>query len=376
MRIIIFTHNYPVSKSERRNAGIFVHDFARELAKENSVSVVCPGSINKKMKFDGVTVYFFNWGSGKHLGKLRFWNPLDLLYGLNLVYNGFKTSSRAIKEQKPELSLAMWAIPGGFFAYIAKVMYGISYTVWVLGSDFYVYSKIPFFGFFVTSVLKNARYVFADGISLSHEVSKVIGRKCFFLPSSTTLYLKVKKHIRDKNKIKLTFIGRMELIKGPDILIEAIFKLGRRASNFKVNLIGDGSLLPILKKRVSDAGFNNKVEFYGNVDEKEIIISTLNDSDWLIIPSRSDSIPLVFSEGMKTGTPVIASALPDLKYLIKKHKVGYFFRPGNVDQLVKLIESLPVKKKERQVFSKNTSEVANFFSVEKSAPQFLKIING
>ncbi len=377
MKFIIFTHNYPTSISERRNAGIFVHDFACELAKTNSVSVVCPGSFNKKTKFDGVTVYFFSWGNGKHLGKLRFWNPLDLSNGLNLIRQGFNTLRVAVKETKPDFALVMWAIPGGFFAYIAKVIYGIPYAIWVLGSDFYVYSKIPILGFFISSVLKSAKYTFADGISLSSQVGEVTGKKCFFLPSSTTFDTKVKnqKSKNHRKEIVLTFIGRMELIKGPDLLVDAILKLQGKISNFRINFIGDGSLLPRLEKRVEKGNVKRYVRFYGNLDDRSKIINVLSASDWIIIPSRSDSIPLVFSEAMKVGVPVIASDLPDLKYFIDKYKVGLNFKTEDSNELSRIIGNLTNYNKRMKEFKSNASKVAGMFTVKSSVDEFLKMIS-
>lgn len=378
MNIIIFTHNYPISVYERRNAGIFVHDFATELARTNSITVVCPASFDKKVKFGSVTVYFFSWRGGKHLGKLRFWNPFDLSYGLNLFLRGSKILSQVAREIKPDFSLAMWAIPGGIFAYIAKIKFDIPYAVWVLGSDFYVYSKIPILGLFITYVLKNAKYTFADGISLAAEVNKVTGNKCFFLPSSTNfdLHLSKRKTRSYKDKIVLTFVGRMEEIKGPDLLLDAILELRGKAKDYKVNFIGDGSLLLVLKRKAKEGGIKDYIKFYGNLDEKDKIISVLGSSDWLIIPSRSDSIPLVFSEAMKVGIPVIAADLPDLKYLIDKYKVGLYFKSKRSDELSSIIGKLRDYESLRRGFQRNTLAARQIFSLQNSAGTFLKMIEG
>lgn len=380
MNIIIFTHNYPISRFERRNAGIFVHDLAKELSKTNSVTVICPGSFNKKSKFGNITVYFFGWGRNKHLGKLRFYKPLDIFYGFNLFFQGIKTLLSAVKETKPEFTLAMWAIPSGFFGYFTKIIFGVPYAIWVLGSDFYVYAKIPLVGFFIRYVLKEAKYTFADGISLSEEVSQVTGRRCLFLPSSTNLEVAIKKKKNSYNhKIVLTFIGRMELIKGPDVLVDAILELKDKIKNFRFNFLGDGSLLSILKKRVAKVGVEDHVFFYGNVDSKVKIINLLNNSHWLIIPSRSDSIPLVFSEAMKVGIPVIASDLPDLKYFIDNYKVGLFFTTGDHHSLAAIISGLDgdgIGGLKRMKFLKNVKILGQIFSLKNSTNEILKTING
>lgn len=372
MKILIFTHNYPVESGERRNAGIFVQDLACELAKTNSVSVVCPGIENKKCKIRGIDVRFFSWGRNKHLGRLRLWNPIDIVFGFNLFLQGIKTLLIAVRESRPDVTIGMWAVPGGLFAYFTKVVFKTPYAVWVLGSDFYVYAKYPVVRWLIIFVLQQASSVFADGISLSKEVAQVIKRKCLFLPSTININTKLAATPKRDNlkKTVLTFIGRMESIKGPDILLTAALDV-RIRKPLEVHFIGSGTLLASLKQVVGDNS-NNSIDiiFHGNISEKEKVL-ILSQTDWLIIPSRSDSIPLVFSEAMKLNIPVIASDLADLKYLVNKYKVGYVFKSGEMKELAKVIERLPVRQGIRKVFVKNTKQAAEIFSIKQSAKRLV-----
>ena len=101
----------------------------------------------------------------------------------------------------------------------------------------------------------------------------------------------------------------------------------------------------------------------------------MQKTDWLVIPSRSDSIPLAFSEAMKLGVPVISSALPDLKYLINKYKVGLLFKPECYQELAGLIEKLPQEKNKWESFYKNTKKAADIFRLDRSVTELTKSIN-
>ena len=46
------------------------------------------------------------------------------------------------------------------------------------------------------------------------------------------------------------------------------------------------------------------------------------DCDWLLIPSRIESIPVVFSDAMKIGRPVVAMPVGDLPRLVGEGGVG------------------------------------------------------
>ena len=163
-------------------------------------------------------------------------------------------------------------------------------------------------------------------------------------------------------------------MKGPDILVEALFGLGKKIDSFRVTIIGDGSLAGELKRKIRDGGLFSYVDFPGNISDKKRIGKILGNSDWLIIPSRSDSIPLVFSEAMKSSLPVICSGLPDLRYLIKKYKVGYLFRPGSSNELSRILKELPEKFRERTIFSGRTGKAAEDFGIEASAEKLMDLV--
>ena len=374
-KVLILTHNYPRNKNDRQNAGIFVHDFTKQLLKKNiEVSVVCPGQNDSKSIIENVPVYWFQFDQERKLGQLHLWNPVDLIKFVKFFTKGIERSGEVSKKLKPDFCIAMWAFPAGFFAYLIWKKYQVGYAIWALGSDIYVYARLPIAGLLIKKILNNAKYLFADGIDLSSRVSQISGRKCAFLPSASNfgaIRTKPKNESKSK-KIVLTFVGRMEVVKGPDILIDALIGAKDVIENFEVNLIGDGILLDDLKKRVAGEGLGYYLRFYGNISDKGKIAKILSMSNWLIIPSRSDSIPLVFSEAMKTGLPVIASNLPDLKYLINKYRVGLYFEMGNSAKLAAIIRSL--KKEDSVSFRKNTSHVAKIFNVGNSVERIVGYI--
>lgn len=378
-KILILTHNYPTSSTERRNAGIFVHDFAKELVKIGvRVYVFCPSSSKNSDKIEGIPVYWFSWGrNNKSLKELKLWNPVDLINVFIFFFRGIRESLSFADKIKPDYCLSMWSVPSGVFAYVIRKKFNIRYGVWVLGSDIYVYAKFLIFSQIIKQVIKGANHVFSDGFELAHIVKSFTGRKCYFLPSSTRFDGNVKLinvRVRGEKTI-LTYVGRAEPEKGLDLLIETMLKMSQKnRENFTVNIVGDGSLLRGLKVKAKQMNLGSYFHFYGNINDKNKIFNILSSSDWLVIPSRSDSIPLIFSESMKAGTPVIASALPDLRKLIDKYQVGIYFKPDNEDDLEWVILNLPPERK-RRIMSRNTKKAAKAFSLNSSVKKFLSYVN-
>jgi len=74
------------------------------------------------------------------------------------------------------------------------------------------------------------------------------------------------------------------------------------------------------------------VELRGYLDKAEAEEAILR-ADYLLIPSRIESIPVVFSDAMKLGCPVIAMPVGDLPRLIEDHDCGIVAERSESDAL-------------------------------------------
>ena len=100
---------------------------------------------------------------------------------------------------------------------------GIPLAIWSLGSDIWIYGRLPIFKRWVRKILNQSTYCFADGFSLAEEVRALSGRSCSFLPTTRILPKEgLPKLPFDPHKIHYLFIGRYHKNKGPDVLLEAI----------------------------------------------------------------------------------------------------------------------------------------------------------
>ena len=72
-----------------------------------------------------------------------------------------------------------------------------------------------------------------------------------------------------KDRLRGCFVGRMVPYKGPDMLIEAAAPL-LKAGKLHLTMIGDGPLLPELKRTVADLGLSEAVEFCGWLKHQQV----------------------------------------------------------------------------------------------------------
>lgn len=112
---------------------------------------------------------------------------------------------------------------------------------------------------------------------------------------------------REENtELQILAVGRLEPVKGHDLLIEACAKLVANGCPVRLEIVGDGSGRAALARQAEAAGIAERVTFAGAL-ARERIRDRLHASDLFVLPSRSEGMPLALLEAMATGTPCIAT---------------------------------------------------------------------
>lgn len=374
MRICIITNGYPINAGDYWAS--FAYSFAHKIRKfGHEVYIFTPNRREKKDNYADVPVYWFPWlGGAKPLSKHRILNPFDLIKIISLIRNGNREIIKFAQEKKIDFCLAMWATPSGAFAYAAKKKLGTPYAVWCLGADIWTYSKYPVIKSITKKILKKADFIMADGFQLQQDVEQLSNEQCIFLPTSRVLpAAETNKNIVNQTKKNFLFIGRLEKVKGIDILIESVNLLLRENKNLNFNLyiFGVGSMEKQIKEKIKEYNLQKNVFFMGFASS-QTAATYLNQCDWLVIPSRMESIPVVMSDALQMNTPVIASDVGDMGHLIRNYNIGKVIRSGDVADLTeKLKETMQINDATYDSYKNNTSILAREFNLNHTVKKFL-----
>jgi glycosyltransferase involved in cell wall biosynthesis len=201
---------------------------------------------------------------------------------------------------------------------------GIDFSTWALGSDIWTLGKVPLVKNILAQVLRRAHGRFADGLQLGRDVAALCGRPCAFLPSSRTLEPLAGKVLREQPPYRLAFLGRWHPNKGADLLLEALGALTDEdwARIESVRICGGGPLEDAVHGTAARlASFGRPVSVGGYLDP-DGARSLLAWADYALVPSRIESIPVVFSDALQMRCPVIAMPVGDLPALIGKNRCG------------------------------------------------------
>lgn len=376
MRIGIITNGYPSTPKDYW-AG-FCYDFALSLKKAgHEVFVFTPNRNAEKKNDSNISVRWFGWSGDKQIrpiGKLKFFNFFDFLKIFSLIKSGNHEIIKYIKQNNIELCIAMWAAPSGLFALHAKKKLSIPYFTWCLGSDIWIYARYPIIKNIIRKILRNAQKVYADGLKLCQDVEKISGGKCEFLATSRILP-KVKETLPviDVSKKNLLFIGRLEMVKGIDVLLDTMRLLCKTdgIDDIHLYIFGVGVLEDFVRQKIKDYELERFVFFKGYASSDTAALY-LSQCDWLIIPSRNESIPVVFSDALQMGIPVIVSDVGDMGYLTRKHRVGEVARPDNAEDLRSVIRGAVFDDEKHGIYKANTKPLSRQFNIDFSARKFLQ----
>lgn len=140
----------------------------------------------------------------------------------------------------------------------------------------------------------------------------------------------------------VAFSGRLESIKGVDVLLRALEIIKNKKPNLKFSLkiIGSGSkdYLTKVKQKVQQKGLNDRVQFIGNLDAIRLS-DMLSKALFSVVPSIwYENLPNSILESYACGTPVIASNIGSLSESIKVGETGFLFKLGDAEDLAQKME--------------------------------------
>lgn len=114
---------------------------------------------------------------------------------------------------------------------------------------------------------------------------------------------KIRKELNlNNNKIAIAHIGRFNIQKNHEFLIDIFNSLIQQNKNYILFLFGEGELENKIRQKVDELGINENVRFMGvkgNVDEY------LQAMDLFILPSLFEGLPLTGIEAQTSGLPCL-----------------------------------------------------------------------
>jgi glycosyltransferase involved in cell wall biosynthesis len=165
------------------------------------------------------------------------------------------------------------------------------------------YKALPYY----RSTRASASAIITGSMATKMQISPQWQEKCFYIPENAISKERFPSTVRERasGPLRAAFVGRLVPYKGADVLLEASLPL-LRTGRLKLDIIGDGPEMGLLRRKVAEEGVEEHVSLPGWIEHVDLA-KRLQTSDLLAFPSVREFGGGVVLEAMALGlVPVVA----------------------------------------------------------------------
>lgn len=122
-----------------------------------------------------------------------------------------------------------------------------------------------------------------------------------------------KKYVSNLMNKKFVAVGRLDIIKRFDLMIEAFEIFNKKNTDWTLDIIGEGKEKEKLEKMIKEKQLTKYIKILGKSNN---VFEKYKDASILLMTSTSEGMPMVILEAMMSGLPIIAFEMPILKEMI------------------------------------------------------------
>lgn len=201
---------------------------------------------------------------------------------------------------------------------------------------------------------------------------KSIAKKHIVIPNPVTYFPESISHNTTPLK-RIIAAGRLHPQKGYDRLIEAYAMISNQCPEWHVDIFGIGDEKQYLIDLIKYKKMQNKIFIHPATPK---IYEEYSRSDFFVLSSRFEGLPLVLIEAMSSGLPCLSFRC---KYgpedIIEDGKNGILVEDGNIQQLAEKILWMCNHEKERNIMGIQARKTSEKYKKENIMPKWINLFN-
>ncbi|HET9908508.1 MAG TPA: glycosyltransferase family 4 protein, partial [Anaerolineales bacterium] len=171
----------------------------------------------------------------------------------------------------------------------------------------------------------------------------------------------------------IVFAGRLMPQKAPLQLVQSLKEI--TDIPWRCVIIGDGTLLPDLKKWIIEANLEDRFLLTGWITPQEVM-QWFDRSDILFMPSLSEGLPVVGVQALAKGLAIVASRVGGFVDLVDDAQNGYLVERSAISHFSLLLRNLLEDPNRLLSFRNASLEKAKSFEIDRIVDQYENIFLG
>ena len=285
---------------------------------------------------------------------------------------------RHLREFRPEIIHAHFAVPTGPLALMGSVLSRVPYVITAHLGD--VPGAIPeqtdrlfrWLNPAIRPVWKHAAAVSTVSKFVADLAEKAYGRRPELIPNGVDFRDRpaLPGPVASPSKARLLFVGRLNPQKNLPFLFRVL--AGLKALPWTLDIVGDGEDGPALKRFAETQRLQDRIRFHGWLQRADVD-AMLAGSDALMFPSTVEGLPLALLEGLKFGLAIVASDLPPLRDLVENGRNGFLLEPNHAESWIAPLRKWLADPAALLAMRRESWKMAVRFDLERIAGEYEKV---
>ncbi|OZG73434.1 glycosyl transferase family 1 [Hahella sp. CCB-MM4] len=263
---------------------------------------------------------------------------LRSLVGLKFYWSVYWAVRKLVKQEKIEVIHCGRCLPEGFVAYLISKTMGIPYICYIHGEDVETAATSRELSWIVHRSLGGAEKLVCNSQNTadivlntwhaSREKTHVVHPGVdagYFVPAAPDA--EVRDSLGWGQRPVVVTVGRLQLRKGQDMLIQALPEIRQQFPDILYAIIGEGEEKAALVKLAADLGVTDNVAMMSELSDEQML-QCYQQCDVFVLPNRTvgrdiEGFGMVLVEAQACAKPVIAGDSGGTAETMKVGETGY-----------------------------------------------------
>jgi len=225
----------------------------------------------------------------------------------------------------------------GFPKYLFKDNRVATSNLTILGKAYYIYFRFFQRPVYVRGFRKHLKALIAP----SKYMAEILKKEDYGVPIYQIYNgIELPQQLPLQNMRRLLYVGRLEYVKGVDVLLKAMPIIVKQLPDVQLSIVGDGAARSELEALVKQNQLQKQVIFHGWLDSQAVSVQYVQATAVIIPSIWPENLPTVCIEALALGRPVIGSNSGGLPELIQDGVTGRIVTKGNADELAAAVINL------------------------------------